>query len=1573
MTMSESSAPARPGRVPGCPSVTPPASAARTDLRSLLSSLEDSVKRETSASAKARALLVCSDLQLRLGQPDQAKTSARQAADVSPKLAFLAAQARMLQVDEPQTAARRLETLMRLAAHPPSRVHAALLLSRQLTRQGDAEAAGEVLDQLARAGHNDQRVQLARLLSRLARGDSLAGLPLDDSLREEADALAELLGGARASSVRPSLCYYRVAVELRAGRLSDAFLELSKFPIEDERKHELIASHLARRPGGLRTSLELLAKEAVQRPTRSVVRAFAARCLEAGQRAKLQELLARGELHSYFSLPELDLLTALGSELAPASNRSGQFSSPEAENEARSDLLLSRALQFESELQDATSLTPELRRARLGQRLGRSLEAKERISPRDVIDLLAAAQELDEAPLLESLRLALAASEGDLLGLSSSLAQLGANIPALCALAAMLAEAGGNYDSARQLYRALLDSREPYTEGEASTPLSDSLAALARRALRELTPDLDMSLSSPTAADDGRTPPELSDLLEAIALCAASSSPDQQQLQHLLEQAARPVFSTAAQLIEFLEDRSGWLARLPFLPPIAEQLNVGAPDEWTAIGPEQLNLILRASLAIALTDTEPSAASAVLSELESTDLSLGLLARCLDPTRSEVLEGSASTWLAWLNVAQATIASPPLRTLELLRAALSEHHTPTASVFEEHLLELAAQPEPLANRLLDQLRAASQPHLRYQLLARLSALEWERGNAAGALLFQRTILEEEPTYLPALLWVEEALLAEGHTDEWRTLQKQIRTALLERPAADGDAMSYQLTSAYAALGVFDSATASRELLPLLDAEDPPLVALLWADADARRRRDDQSVTRTSSALLAHAATSLDHVSGKIDAALGYARTGNRQEARQILSEARQLRPDDFVIELFALHLLEDDGLLGQAEGLEALARAASHPRHRARIFRAAGGLWQEAHDAPRARYCYEECLKGEPTSVPAREALRLIYRNANEKEQLRDLLTSQLELSPEPEQAIDLELELASALIELGAPDEAKSRLERVLATHPHTVGVLRAHAEVSAALGEHQAALTSLSSLAHNLPQGAERTAVQRSLGHLYEQQFGALEKAMDTYEAVLAAEPDDADSARRLVHIYTRLGLAERATSLLTKLIQSQPSASDKKKDALYLASLYETLAGDSSRAAATLERTRRAWPLDASVLAAVFGFMQRQGQASGARMMIARAGKEIQRQLESSRLTPSLLDALAEVRDLSDLPEQAALIRVARAAYAGDDVLLAGAGARALDPELEQLLAPSELAYPLRALLRKTARALDAAFPLDTSALGARPLGQGRVKDRLEAIAASMGQPAPDLFVAEALGSRTAPLTVHPSRLLIGPRTEALEDEVIDFLLYRTLKLQQLGGGALSRSAPEDGWPMLVALLQTFAPHFRPREIDGKKTAQARALVEQGLGRVGYDDDVPTLVLETIGALGGQSKELVATPRLLANRAAMLATHGPGVALRALAAGHPRPLPERGPSRSRFIAASTEARDVLLYCTTEQFAAARQLLTLSAAPRLDPEEFVPVLEEGSVESVAALAVGAETESQTESDAHPSQDSSR
>jgi tetratricopeptide (TPR) repeat protein len=667
-------------------------------------------------------------------------------------------------------------------------------------------------------------------------------------------------------------------------------------------------------------------------------------------------------------------------------------------------------------------------------------------------------------------------------------------------------------------------------------------------------------------------------------------------------------------------------------------------------------------------------------------------------------------------------------------------------------------------------------------------------------------------------------------------------------------------------------------------------------------------------------------------ALLFARLGRKEEALGWARAAISEKQHAFASHQLLHFLNQPDDHLERAEQLEAFGHSSAVPAHRTELFFEAGSAFDLAEDPERAAECYAQTLQAAPDH---REAFSLLCdrREAQrDLEAVEKLILLRLGLlHPGSAEHLALELKLAALLSTLNRPEDAKRHLEEALSAHPDHSGALRSHAEVSAQLGAHDAAEKSLVALRDRLNPGDERTEVMRSLARLYDEHLGQREKAMDAYQAVLQEAPDDEKTRSDLVRIYSHLGLAERATVLQTKIIQEATTAEKKRDGALRLAEIYETVAGDAKRAGATLERTRKAWPLDGAVLEATVHFMDRQGTGGPRGFLLDRADKDARRQLESGRLDAGLLDTLARVARLSDRPEQSKMTDAARHAYLGsapDEVILGG-GLAALSPKVDEIISPSGFGAPLRALLRKTGAAMDAAFSVDLANLGARPCTSGKTFERILQIAQALESDAPQLFVAERLGAKCLPITTQPARLLIGIEVDEIPEAERDYLLLRALKLRWLGAGAFARSKDEDRFPMLVALLHLFAPNWRPTNVDGRKAAQAKALIEQGLARVGYDDDVPMLALEVIGALGNQGSSVGDQPRILANRVALLGMGDPRIPMSAMAVTEGAKLAAGGPSRFRFIESHPEAKDLLLFSTTEECAQAREALGLGVGP--------------------------------------------
>jgi len=997
-----------------------------------------------------------------------------------------------------------------------------------------------------------------------------------------------------------------------------------------------------------------------------------------------------------------------------------------------------------------------------------------------------------------------------------------------------------------------------------------------------------------------------------------SHEPTSEESRAALGESKLPGSELAWSLLEAMTGHGASLS----VPPPAEDNHPTLPLE--------IVLSTRSALRRAGLDREgTSSALSSLAQKQPGDVALGVLARIFDASlRAPRASHVSPRFLEAVDAARACLDAPASEARSALRALIGgDAPSPLRQVLL-HFAEVAEDHEARSRGELDVATSAEAPLDRRHAYGQLAEIDAERGQAGAALLWWQTISEEWPSEPDALLAQEEALERSLDLEGLRKVRARLVDAL---PAPEADA--YRLVLAASALGRLDLRAAERQLEPLLEREPPNLLALRVLEAASPEPDDDAALLKAEVGLLPLLTSDLDQLACLHEAAMAAVRLGRTSVAARYIEQARELRPLDFLTELFAYYLLDDDEPVARAEALERVAQAANVPTHAADLWRTAGLSWKRAGDAAKAAECWERCLGLAPADDGAFSALARLYEETSAPSQLADLLERRLQLDLAAPEELKLELELGHLWIELGAAAKAKTLLEGTLARHPHDVVVLRLHAELAGELGDHRAAEQSLASLATNLESGPERTAVYRALGRLYDKHFGALEKAMDAYQAALAADETDLDLLRTLVSVYARLGLAERATQLQTELIQKVPLPDDKRREALELARLYEDVAEDPVRAGATLERTRRAWPLDQAVLSAMAQFYQRHGDQERARLLVEQTGVEARHKLETGKLDAGLLATLAVVADLSGKPQSRDAISAARSAYLGEAGGFAAVGPKALDPALDDLLAPPVLIAPLRQLIRKTSAALDAAFPIDLAPLDAKLQTEGAIIPRLVRICEELDQPVPDVFVSPALGSRAVPLTTKPLRLIVGAELEELPEDCIDYLLARAVKLQQLGAGALARSRTEDAWPMIVALMSIFAPNYRPQGVDQRKILQARALVEQGLARTGYEPDVPGLVLETIGALRRQTEGLAEAPRLLVNRSAMLLAGGPGAALVAMSFGDKKPLPDGGPSRYRWIDAHAEAKDLLLFCTSDECATAIARVTGGVRGRAPP----------------------------------------
>ncbi len=1548
--------------VPGEGSSLPQtASPLATDRLKLAEALELSANEQSSALSKSRGLLIASQLYQEENEEERSFTAAQQAAGISPKLglASLYLRKKAKRRLDGETAERTLQTSARLAADKSSRVHAIGVYASFLEREERFEEAGELLDQSARSGNSTTSLLLRRIIFRLTQGESLAGVEIPSHLDSPIKIAQEVLGSPASAEECSELIGLRAARQLALGNTHEWEKHLLKDLLKDtpstlsagqtsvrleiwrDGLSELNSALLSCEPNEGARSLTLLKGLARQRPSRRVLRTLAARCVEECDQQTLEQVLGLADPGSgTFTLIERWFLSG-------RANIQLQLSEEEAHSLSHDEPALALALgpdelpALRPEEASETSLLVQLGAAMLRLRSEASAT-----SPLLSESGIAALEELNErstqGELCEALGLLRSVSLGHSLESAKFLDKLSsrANSAAGLVMAGALLQRNEETDAAELAYSSALKQVEDSTSDSSTLALAaiQGLLSLENQEKSELL--LRLSETSHSV-----------ELKYAQQLESALSLPDEERGHDLLK-ASTDLFETellAASPLRSQSEHNFFIAALSGLllasSSLAEQAGAKAlADDARRLLSEHPSTCGRMVAFRELWETtiskdkeEESTISLRKLFSSSSDASERAIARfSLDSKENEQTSPSSKISLGQ-NV-------PVECTMEMAKAII-QNDLSEATSWGKNLTDidpiipsllrdldsLGGAPKKHTSYWLDRAQNTNSDDIRRYAYERLASLDSARGDLSGAMLWRKTLAEEYPKDLPSLLRLEEIQLSEG-------TGAVLEGSSLQSALPPGDREPYSLVAGAVALANSKMRDANRHLSGLLDQGAPPLLAARGVATAARERRDDEMLFSAVKHLTSDKSSDLDRCSTALATALLLSRMGRQEEAISWTRRALAARGGAFAAHQLLHHLNQPKHAVEQAEQLEQFACSVAAPQHRVELWLECAQVWEKAEDPDRAILAYLNTLKSAPEHQDAFDRLCFLYKRQELYPALENLLAARLKLLPEQaKERLTLEVSLSETLMHQGKALDAKIHLESALLLDPTKCSILRAHADVSAELGEHQSAEKSLSALLTKTSDPSDRKEILRSLGHLYDEHLGQLENAMDALQAVLKIDEKDDETATVLIRVYCRLGLAERATALQTKLIQSATSPKAKRAGALNLAKLYETVANDPKRAAATLERTRKAWPLDADVLQAVVEFMDRQGTAGQRGFLLDRAKKDARRKLETERLDGALLETLARVAQLTGKSALCESTTAAQSAYLGKgESALKGAGLNALDPRIDDLLSPYGLTAPLRALLRKTGAAMDAAFSVDLSSVGAEPLKEGKTFDRIAQIAAALNSTAPEIYVSKSLGAKCIPLTTEPARLLVGKALDELAEQERDYLILRGLKMRWLGVGALLRSKEEDAWPMLVALLHLFAPNWRPTSVDMQKTVQAKALIEQRLAQVGYDDDVPMLALEAIGSIGEHGARFAQHARALAERTALLGVGDPAVALSALAASEGKSLPASGPSRFRFLNGNEAARDILLFAASENCATARVELSLArrdSTPELNP----------------------------------------
>ncbi|HMJ12236.1 MAG TPA: tetratricopeptide repeat protein [Polyangiaceae bacterium] len=1490
--------------------------------------------------AKARAWLVASELWAMAGDFERSRETARSAAQAARGMALALRQTRGLAAAEGdwKSVLQALDVEARTGQSSKARAHSAYFAAEvQRVALGDEAGGLRKLDGALRADPNDPRAHVSKLLNQLATTQSpprgrLPAEPVFSALNAATDEIVKLRGGPSGAELgeNPKVLFQAARRALALGDRTAAATAIAALTALKglERPCLWLAAALFAPGPELRSrALELLRKLLNGPDSASARRALAARAIEQGDQSALSEALGggaqTGAAESSFSAGDRIALAALAGSGAAQSPALEPWLHDIAMDEQQRPLAaaaLAAAHAPGSQLEILAG--SERSRSELG--LGRALSH-------------AALHGAGEAVTRASLEAFTGTHRNDALGrvleLELSLKRLDAESVA-SALAAWPKDESDDRDADRDRHWAAALVYE----------LAGNSAAADREYARSLAADPGAEAS--VRALIARAPAERSrDMLTGLAeLCT-----DNTQAALWLVEAALRLGSDHDAYADLLGRAADAQPQLPFALRLSEQLARSRGDaegvlrclrqrrETSSDAVERALDLVREALLVA--DDDMTRAATLLEE--------ALKARPADVALHELFERLSTDVSSergrWREqVAEHVEGALKLRmlleaALEYERAGDSESaaraallaaeakDSEFARVIAERAASSGAGASRLSERLFAQARAEQDPRAQREFYERLSTLDRVRGDTSSALLWHSAILERTPDHLPALRRLEHAYIASGRDEDLEQIAVTL-AALLD--ANEGNAHAVLAARLRTRAG---SWTAARDMADLAAKLSPaPLWALRALTAHARASADDTTTLDVNRRLAEHAKGTLDGATLGLRAAEAAFRLGKWADADKLLTRVIELTPGHWVALVTQAHvLLEAGDFSGAASAFEAVARSSSVAAHRLDAWYRAAVIWLDRlNDLDRAQTALENACQTEPVPDDVIARLQAVYVAKNDRPRLAALLEKRLQNTTDPEQRIAIEVTRGRALAEIGDNDAAKQALRAALDANPDHAGALAAFADLCATQKDYASAEQAWIRLVRHAPSADEQTEIYRKLGSLYERELPNPERAELAYKEVLKRKPADTEATERLVHVYGRMGDTARSLELQNELVQRAETPEQKRDATLGLAGVYEHIVGDRRKAEATLDKARKTWSQDSSVLRALAEFHQRAGEQAAFGVLLDRSAADARRALQTGRFDPAFFDILATVAELRGDKGSAMIARATLAALTGRDVSVNGAGSKASAPDLDELLSPELMSPPLRALLRRCGSALDAAYPLDLRALRAAPApASTTLLSSTQRLASSFGLSQCELYVSPVLGSNCLPASTEPARLIVGNALlESADEGARYFLIVRALKILQGRAGALSRTAPIELWPVLAGFLSLFAPEWQPQGVDARRLLDAQQRLREALPAT-QDDELRSMALEVIGSIGNRASQLATVVYQWGNRSGLLAVGDPAAALRgvASAAGQLTALPAEGSERVKWIVRNPEARDVCVFSVSEQYAALRARLGL------------------------------------------------
>ena len=185
------------------------------------------------------------------------------------------------------------------------------------------------------------------------------------------------------------------------------------------------------------------------------------------------------------------------------------------------------------------------------------------------------------------------------------------------------------------------------------------------------------------------------------------------------------------------------------------------------------------------------------------------------------------------------------------------------------------------------------------------------------------------------------------------------------------------------------------------------------------------------------------------------------------------------------------------------------------------GLAEDGANAQKAIEQWRTLLRSEPTNVAARDALKRLYRSTGAFNHLADLLRTELERIAPDDAAARLPVlrDIAQIYRENIKSDSALvTVLSQIIALDGTDADAVRELARVYETLGRWRDLLTTQMRLAELEPNAGAKAELYRAIARRWLDQFSNVQNAVEAFEKLREADPEDREAVTKLKELYTK-----------------------------------------------------------------------------------------------------------------------------------------------------------------------------------------------------------------------------------------------------------------------------------------------------------------------------------------------------------------------------------------------------------------------------------------------------------------------